>query len=175
MTTGVGLLSIDGPIATESSRVIAGGVDEDGSATAVVEADAAAALLDADKGSFVDSAVDIAGCDASAGLVFSLAISDVLVVPGKSDVMGEVEGIENVIEEALRTCALSLRSVEVAHLDWNSCLWWLNLAGWCHAQGLPIALTMPLVGPLGGCDGIQVYGRTGDSSGATPIDAGQGY
>ena len=92
-TIGAGMLSIEGPIATESSRVIVGWVDGDGPAAVDVDADIAAALLDDDKESFAGSAVDIALFDVSAGLVFSSAISDVLVVAGKLEVMGEVEEI----------------------------------------------------------------------------------
>jgi hypothetical protein len=110
-TIGAGLLSIDGPIATESSRVIVGWVDEDGSAAAVVEADIAPALLDDDKGSFVGPAVHIAGFDIPAGLVFSRAISDVLAVAAKSEVMGEVVGIETSLR---RPCEPALSLFEVS-------------------------------------------------------------
>jgi hypothetical protein len=73
---------------------MAGVFDEDGPVPVVVEADVAASLVDFDKGSFEVSAVDFAFFDDSAGLVFSLAMSDEPVVAGKSDAMGVVEGIE---------------------------------------------------------------------------------
>jgi hypothetical protein len=89
-TTGVGFLSMEGPIATESSRVMAGAEAR----SVAFEEDAAGAGLDDDKGLLEVSVLDKALFDGSAGCVFSLAIAEVLVVAGKSEVMGEVVGIE---------------------------------------------------------------------------------
>lgn len=70
------------------------GCDADGPAAAPVDSDVAASLVDFDKGPFEESAVDIALFDDSAGLVFSLAMSEEPAGAGKSDVIGVVEGIE---------------------------------------------------------------------------------
>lgn len=92
-TTGVGV-SVEGPIAKESNGEMAGGLDEDGPAAPLDEVSAAASLDDSDKGSFDAFVVDIAFFDDSAGLVFSLVISDDPLVAAKFGVMGDVEGIE---------------------------------------------------------------------------------
>ena len=94
LTIGVGIVSIDGPIATESSLVIAGGEDDDGPWADVAEVVVAGSLLDDDKGSIDFSDADIAAFDDSAGFVFSFVIPDVAVVVGKLESMGEVVGIE---------------------------------------------------------------------------------
>jgi len=101
LITGVGGLSVEGPIAIESSReMTAGGgaVEEDagpGPGPEAAEALTAGSLLDDDDGSGDCAEPDIAGLDDCSGLVFSLLLSDMVVmVEGKVESKGEVVGIE---------------------------------------------------------------------------------
>lgn len=93
-TIGEGV-SVEGPIATESNRVMAERFDEDGPAAPLDDEVGASASLDvSDKGSFEAFAVDTGFFDDSAGLVFSLAISDDPVSAAKFAVIGDAEEIE---------------------------------------------------------------------------------
>lgn len=50
LITGTGVLSVEGPIATESSRVMAGGAELDGSDAAAAVGLVAALFVEVDKG-----------------------------------------------------------------------------------------------------------------------------
>lgn len=91
LTICVGITSIDGPIATESRREIAGGEDDDCSWADVNEVVVAGLLIDDDKGSFDFSDADIVD---SAGFVSSFVIPDAV---GKPESMGGVVGTETLL------------------------------------------------------------------------------
>jgi hypothetical protein len=99
LITGVGGVSVDGPIAIESSREIeAGGAAEEeacpGPGPEAVEVETTRSLLDDDKGSVDCAEPDIAALDDCSGLVFSLLVSDILREEGKVESKGEDVGIE---------------------------------------------------------------------------------
>jgi hypothetical protein len=107
LVTSFGSISIDGPIATESSRWVAGvGVDEEEGSAADTDADAVWAVFSIDKGSLLgceDTAAFEVHDDSCSGFVFSLAVfaaaadSD-MVEDGKTErkeeEIGDVVGIE---------------------------------------------------------------------------------
>ncbi len=69
-------------------------LDEEGASAPLLDADAVVSFADFDKGALEVSAVDIVFFEDSAGLMFSLAISDEPVARGKSEAIGLVDGTE---------------------------------------------------------------------------------
>jgi len=101
LITGAGVLSVDGPIATESSRVMAGATELDGSDAAAAVVFVLASLVEVDKGATAGIELEIAAFeDSFCDLVFSLA--EELDMVGKEESRGEDSGIETSLR--LRPC-----------------------------------------------------------------------
>ena len=82
LTTEVGGLSVEGPIAIESSRVICGCELDDGIGAVAADVVVGGSSLDDEKGWATKSAAEIVGADGPDCLVLWSAISDVEVVVG---------------------------------------------------------------------------------------------
>lgn len=99
-TIGVGASSVDGLIATESRRVIAGKKVDSGPEAEVAVA-VVGSVFDDDKGTLADSpAAGIAALDSS-GLLSPAITSAALLVVGNEEFMGEVVGIETSLRRPL--------------------------------------------------------------------------